>query len=76
MDNIVKKLIKKVIITFAVIILICVALYCFSIIPLWMAILTPILMIGAMIVHVGAVFSVRAKNPEPPQEKTNPEPES
>jgi 1-acyl-sn-glycerol-3-phosphate acyltransferase len=76
MDNIVKKLIKKVIITFAVIILICVALYCFSIIPLWMAILTPILMIGAMIVHVGAVFSVRVKNSEPPQEKTNPESES
>lgn len=76
MDNIVKKMIKRIIITFSIIILMCVALYCFSIIPLWMAILTPILMAGAMVVHVGAVFSVRANNPEPAQEKPKANPES
>lgn len=64
MNDIFKKLIKRVAITFAIIILLCVALYCFSVIPLWMAILTPIIMVGAMVVHVGAIFSVRANNPE------------
>ena len=76
MANIVKKMIKRIIITFSIIILMCVALYCFSIIPLWMAILTPILMVGAMVVHVGAVFSVRANSPEPAQEKPKANPES